>query len=447
MLTTPNSLESSVSKTGSITMQDVNRAKIIEAYTNGEIKKAVAALRLQISTRHVGRLRKRFVEAGLAGMVSERRGKPSNNQLTPGLAQSALEIVREHYSDFSPTFACEQLRKRHKIELSKETVRRLMIEAGLWIPRKARQAALHQPRERRACLGEMVQIDGSRHRWFGQDGPECALLVYVDDATGRILQLHFADTESTSSYFEATRCYIKRHGRPRAFYADRAAVFRSASGNRRAPTQFQRALDELGIELICANSPQAKGRVERMNRTLQDRLVKELRLESIDCIDAANAWCDQFVEEYNDQFARDPRSQLDLHMPGLPSDDLARILAVRETRKLSAKLTVQHGPRQYLLKDGPELRALVGQTITIHTYKDGRVELRANGAVLPFATLERPMPAGPLDVDSKSLHNTMDEIETKKRATHYRDNQPAAVIAKGVLAAKKMSAQKRARSV
>jgi transposase len=446
MLSTPNSLESSVSKTGSITMKDVDRAKVIEAYANGEIEKAVAALRLQVSTRHVARLHKRFVAGGLAGMVSARWGKPSNNQLAPGLAQSALEIVRERYADFSPTFACEQLRKRDNIDLSKETVRRLMIEAGLWIPRSARQAALHQPRERRACLGELVQIDGSRHRWFEHREDECTLLVYVDDATGRILQLHFAETESTSSYFEATQCYIERHGKPRAFYADRAAVFRSASGNRRAPTQFQRALDELGIELICANSPQAKGRVERMNRTLQDRLIKEMRLDGVDSIEAANVWRDQFVKKYNDQFACAPRSQLDLHMPLGPSDDLARILATRETRKLSAKLTVQHGARQYLLKDSPELRPLVGQTVAIHTYRDGRVELRANGAVLSFATLERSRPAGPTDVDSKSLHNKMDRIGAKKRDTHYRENQPAAVIAKGVLAAKKLSAQKSARS-
>jgi hypothetical protein len=448
MLMIPNSLESSMSRTGGITMQEVDRAKVIEAYTNGEIKTAVAALRLQVSTRHARRLRDDFVEAGLAGMISARRGKPSNNQLAPGLAQSALQVVREHYADFSPTFACEQLRERHAIVLSKETLRRLMIAAGLWTPRGARQAALHQPRERRACLGELIQIDGSRHRWFEQRGAECTLLVYVDDATGRILQLHFAETESTSSYFEATRCYIERHGKPLAFYADRAAVFRSASANRRAPTQFQRALDELGIELICANSPQAKGRVERLNRTLQDRLVKELRMDAIDSIEAANAWCDQFVERYNRRFARAPRSKLDLHVPRRPSDDLARILAMRETRKLSVKLTVQHGTRKYLLKDAPELRALIGQTVAIHTYKDGSVELRTNGIVLPYATLELPPSARPIDVDSKTVHNAVDQLELKKktRDCHYRENQPAAVITQGVAAAKKMSAQKRVRS-
>jgi transposase InsO family protein len=448
MLSIPNGWESSVSRTGSITVQEIERAEVIKAYANGEIKAGVAALRLQVGTRQVRRLKEIFAEAGLAGMVSARFGMPSNNRLAPGLAQKALQIVRTHYADFSPTFACEQLRDRHGLVLSKETLRRLMTEAGLWIPRSARRAALHQPRERRACLGELVQIDGSRHPWFEKRGAECTLLVYVDDATGRILQLHFAQSESTSSYFEATRRYVERLGTPRAFYADRAAVFRSAAANCRAPTQFQRALNELGIELICANSPQAKGRVERMNRTLQDRLVKELRMDGINSIEAANAWCDQFVERYNRLFSCAPRSELDLHLPLRPTDDLARILATRETRKLSVKLTVQHGDLRYLLKDAPEHRALIGQTITIHTYADGSVELRANGRVLSYAVLTLPRPSPPIDVDSKTLPNEMDKLElkTKRRDNHYRADRPATVVAQGVIAAKKKSAQKRVRS-
>jgi transposase len=429
-------------------MQESERAKVIEACANGEIKTAVAALRLQISTRQVRRLLQRFSEAGIPAMISGRRGKPSNNQLPTGVAQQAINLVRRYYPDFAPTLACEKLREDHDVVLSKETLRRLMIEAGLWTPRSARRAALHQPRERRACLGELVQIDGSRHAWFEQRGPECALLVYVDDATGRIMHLQFADTESTASYFQATRSYIERHGKPQAFYSDRAAVFRSAAANRRAPTQFQRALDELGITLICANSPQAKGRVERLNRTLQDRLVKELRLARIDSIEAANAWCGDFVEKYNRQFARHPRSMLDLHMVPNVDDNLERVLALRETRKLSAKLTVQHGAKRYLLQDKPELRALIGQPVAIHTYADSRVELRVNGHVLSYATLEMPAPAGPIEVDSKTLHHALDKqpANKKRRNANYRKNRTAAVIAKGVKAAKQKSAQKRAQS-
>jgi hypothetical protein len=143
-----------------------------------------------------------LAETGLSGMISGRRGKPSNNQLAPGLAQKALQIVREQYADFGPTLACEMLLERHGVALSKETLRKLMIESGLRLPRSARQAALHQPRERRACLGELVQIDGSRHDWFEGRSPVCTLLVYVDDATGELLQLYFADTESTSGYLD-----------------------------------------------------------------------------------------------------------------------------------------------------------------------------------------------------------------------------------------------------
>jgi transposase InsO family protein len=303
-------------------MQELERAKVIEAYAKGELKAAVAALRLQISTRQVRRLQERFAQAGLVGIASRRRGKPSNNQLDVGVAQSAISIIRERYADFGPTLACEMLREHHDLALSKETLRRLMVEAGLWIPRNARSMALYQPRERRACLGELVQIDGSRHAWFERRREACALLVFIDDATGRILHLHFSETESTDSYFIAMQPYLEQHGKPRAFYADRAAVFRSPAANRHPPTQFQRAVNELGIELICANSPQAKGRVERVNRTLQDRLVKQLRLDRIDDIDTANKWVGKFIERYNEQFSCAAHSQLDAHMPLLPGDDL-----------------------------------------------------------------------------------------------------------------------------
>jgi transposase len=436
-----------MSKTGGLTMQECERAKVVEAYSTGEIKAAVAAMRLGVSTRQARRLLERYNSSGPMGLISGRRSRPSNNRLPPGLAQRALEIIERHYADYGPTLACEQLRERHALVLSKETVRRLMIEAGLWTTRKAHQTSLHQPRERRACLGELVQIDGSRHHWFEQRGVACALLVYVDDATGRLLHLHFAETESTASYFDATARYIERHGKPRAFYADRAAVFRSPAANRREPTQFQRALDELGIELICANSPQAKGRVERINRTLQDRLVKALRMDGISSIAAANAWCGEFIANFNKRFERVARSELDLHTVHQNSD-LALILAVRETRKLSSKLTVQHGTRQYLLDDQPALRALIGQSITIHTYADGRVELRANGAVLAYATLDLPK-LGPVEVDSKTVHHVVDQLVDAKppRKRHYRANQPATVVARGVHAAKHMSAQKRGRSL
>jgi transposase len=440
MLSIPNGLESSVGKAGSITMEELERAEIIAASVRGEITAVIAAKRLGLTTRQVRRLQKRCEQEGQSGMISRQRGKPSNNRLAPEVAQKALELVRDHYADFGPTLACEQLRERHQLELSKETLRNLMIEAGLWIPKAARRSRLYQPRERRPCVGELVQIDGSRHHWFEKRADPCTLLVYVDDATGRILHLHFAGTETTASYFEATRRYIEQHGKPQAFYADRAAVFRSPSATNRTRTQFQRALDELGIELICANSPQAKGRVERLNRTLQDRLVKSLRLEAISDIETANAWSRDFVQRYNAGFSRVPRNQFDAHMPLQPNDDLALILAFHDRRKLSTKLTLQHGRLQYLIQDQPGMRGLIGQPIDIHTYPDGRVELRAHGGILVHTTLEIPRLNKATDVDAKTLHYVVDK---KVRNRRYRDNQAAAVIAQGVGSAKKASAQKR----
>lgn len=202
--------------------------------------------------------------------------------------------------DFGPTLACEKLHEWHGISLAVETVRTLMTAAGLWVPRKDRPPRVHQPRNRRSCLGELVQLDGSDHRWFENRAPACTLLVFIDDATGRLMTLHFTATESTFSYFEAMRQYLEQHGKPLAFYSDRASVFHCnhpATTGGKGVTQFGRALYELNIDTWCANSSQAKGRVECTNLTLQDRLVKELRLRDIDTKEAANAyprvsiWC------------------------------------------------------------------------------------------------------------------------------------------------------------
>jgi transposase InsO family protein len=423
-----------------MTMQEWDRAEMIGACARGEITVAIAAQRLQITARQVLRLRQRFAEGGAGAMASRHRGKPSNNQLEEGLAKKALALVLAEYDDFGPTFACEKLRDEHNLILSKETLRQLMIGVGLWTPRAVRRAALHQPRERRPCRGELVQIDGSRHDWFEGRSAVCTLLVYVDDATGELLQLYFADTESTTSYFEATRRYIGQHGKPQAFYADRAAVFRSAVATNDTCTQFQRALDQLGIELICAKTPQAKGRVERANRVLQDRLVKELRLDGIDNIEAANAWCETYVARYNERFARAPVSELDKHTPLHIEDDLELILTNRETRKLTKQLTLQHASRMLLLNDTLDARSLIGQPIAIHTYADGRVELRANRQVFGYTSQTVSRPASLTDTNPKSLHATLDK---KQRARRYRANLPGAIVTQGTTAAKKASAQKR----
>ena len=244
-----------------MTMCELDRFKVIQAVADDLLKPWRAAQRLGLTTRQIRRLVARLREDGPAGLVSGRCAKPSNNRLDAGTAARALAIIRERYADFGPTLACEKLCECHGLRLAKETVRRLMTDAGLWIPRRQRPPKIHQLRSRRACVGELVQIDGSDHRWFEERAPACTLLVYVDDATSRLMALHFTATESTFSYVEATRAYLERYGKPVAFYSDRASVFRpvySRTGAR-GITQFGRAMYELNIDTFCANSSPAKG--------------------------------------------------------------------------------------------------------------------------------------------------------------------------------------------
>ncbi|MGF6605079.1 transposase [Paraburkholderia sp. GAS448] len=298
-----------------LNMRELDRLKVIQAVVDMGLKPGRAAVRLGLTVRQIERLVLRYRESGAAGLASRKRDRPGNRKLDEGLALRALTIIRERYADFGPTLACEKLRECHGLVLSKETIRHLMTDAGLWVPRSQRPPKIHQPRARRACLGELIQIDGSDHRWFEDRAPACTLLVYVDDATSQIMALHFTATESTFSYFEATRAYLERYGKPVAFYSDRASVFRptySRTGAR-GVTQFGRAMYELNIDTFCANSSPAKGRVERAHLTLQDRLVKELRLRGIQTMEAANAYAPAFVAGYNARFAKPPRSTFDAH--------------------------------------------------------------------------------------------------------------------------------------
>jgi transposase len=270
--------------------KEVTRLKVMQRLEEKRIKQSEAAKMLKISERHVRRILRSYRQTGAAGLVSKRRGKPSNNQLKGEVKQQALDLIYSHYHDFGPTLAHEKLTERHGLEMSRETVRQLMIAEGIWKPKRAKKLVVHQMRERRACLGELVQLDGSPHKWFEERGPQCTLLVYVDDATSRLMELYFSKGETTFSYFAATRRYMARHGKPVTFYSDKNSIFRVNIPNAltgSGMTQFGRAMKELDIEIICANTPQAKGRVERAIQVMQDRLVKEMRLREISSIEAA----------------------------------------------------------------------------------------------------------------------------------------------------------------
>ncbi len=288
--------------------RDLKRIQVLTEVLAGQRTVASAAAVLSLGVRQTFRLLARYEEQGGGGLAHKARGRASNRQINAGIREYAMELVRSRYADFGPTLATEVLLEKHAITIGRETLRRWMVADGLWLSRKQRRS-FHQPRLRREAYGELVQIDGSEHRWFEGRGEPCTLLVFIDDATSKLMQLRFVPSESTSSYFETLRCYLESHGCPVAFYSDKHSVFRV---NRSEPkggqgmTQFGRALAELNIEIICANSSQAKGRVERANRTLQDRLVKELRLENVCDMDAGNAFLPGFVERFNERSPSPP---------------------------------------------------------------------------------------------------------------------------------------------
>jgi hypothetical protein len=275
----------------SMSKREFDQFEVLLRVQSGRLRVADACALLGRSRRQVFRLLRGIRDGGAASLVSKRRGKPSNRRLPAAVRELAMSLVREHYNDFGPTFAAEKLAERHGCTVSRETLRGWMVADGLWLDRRARLPSPHQPRRRRECLGELVQIDGSEHAWFEGRGPGCTLLAFVDDATSRLMLLRFVASESAFSYFVATRAYLEAHGKPVAFYSDKHGVFRV---NRPGPkgcdvTQFGRALCELNIDIICANSPQAKGRIERAFGTLQDRLVKELRLAG-SCSSPPSTW-------------------------------------------------------------------------------------------------------------------------------------------------------------
>jgi transposase len=325
--------------------REITRLEVMQRLRDKRLRQHEASRMLGISVRQVKRLFRAYKARGPSGLVSRRRGKPSNYQLDPNTVQKAIDLIYEHYQDFGPTLAHEKLIEKHDLRLSRESVRRIMIAEGWWKPKRAKQPSTHPMRERRACFGELVQIDGSDHDWFEGRGSKCTLLVYIDDATGQLLELWFVPEETFFGYCEASRHYFERYGKPVAFYSDKHGIFRVNQprplGTTSGLTQFGRAMQELDVQIICANTPQAKGRIERANQTLQDRLVKELRLREISDIDSANAFLPEFRTDYNRRFAVVPRSTHNAHRPLLKSENLDIILTHQKTGTLSKNLTVQ----------------------------------------------------------------------------------------------------------
>src|SRR3954453_17431726 len=359
--------------------KELARFEVLRDLDQQRLTPAAAAQLLGLERHQVFRLLKAYRAEGAAGFGSKRRDRPSTRRQPAELRATALAIIRERYWDFGPTLAAEKLNELHAIALGRETLRQWMIAEGLWVDRKQRLKRVHQPRPRRECVGELVQIDGCEHWWFEDRGPQCTLLVFVDDATGRLMHLQFVESESTFSYFHATRAYLEAWGKPVAFYSDKHGVFRvnheGAIGGD-GMTQFGRALDALNIDIICANSSQAKGRVECAHKTLQDRLVKELRLASVSSLAEGNALLPSFIADYNARFAKPPTNGKDLHRPLRDDDSLADAFAWKEERTLSRALTLQYDKVVFVLAPTDQAKAAIGKRITVLDYPDGRLAIR-----------------------------------------------------------------------
>ena len=384
-----------------MTTRELDRLKVIHQVLAGKLTWPQAARQLGLSMRQIGRLCGRVRADGHAGIRHRLRGRRSNHQLPPGRLAEALELVKTRYPDFGPTFANEKLRQRHDVTLSTWTLRRGMIAAGLWRPRRAPRAPHRAWRPRRACVGELIQLDGSTHAWFEARGPTCVLLLYIDDATSRLQHAAFVDVEDTWTLFRSTRTYLQRFGRPGAFYVDKDSIYRI---NRQATveeqlqdhaalTQFTRAMTELGIEVITAHSPQAKGRVERSFDTHQDRLVKELRLAQIATQEAGTRFVNEvYIPAHNAAYAVEPGNPTDAHRPLRRDQRLEEILTLRTSRVLAHDWTLRCQHQYYQLLPQQPLRLRPGDRLEVEQRLDGSTHLRAQGHYLTFRPIPKPAP-------------------------------------------------------
>lgn len=398
--------------------KEADRYAVIQQVIQRTMGQSDAALWLNLSVRQVKRLTRAIRQDGAQGAVSRRWGVPSNRRISPAVRDRFVGLVRAHYADFGPTLACEYLTAQHGYTSSAETLRTWMIQAGLWKAKRTRVRRIHSPRERRSRLGELVQIDGSPHAWFEQRAPKCCLIAFIDDASGDLMQACFYPVESTNAYLHSLQCYVGKHGRPLALYSDRHSIFTKHDPEDPVPTQFERAVGELNIESILAYSPQAKGRVERAFQTLQDRLVKALRLARISTIDAANAWLPRYLAQHNARFRRVPADSANAHRAYAgDARALARICAHHFERKLSKTLSCQFKGKLLVVITRPEQPRYAprAQTIKVVAHLDGTLELLWGAESLPFKTFERHQHLSATRVaDDKLLNGRVDAVLVKE---------------------------------
>lgn len=404
-----------------MSQNDLNRLEILTKIKERRLTQTEGARILGITSRQIRRLSHKMSTLGPRGIVSKKVGAPSNHRLPSWKKDLIVDFFRDDkHWDFGPTLAHEYLMEHGCPKISVSTVRAVMIENGLWHPKQKRISKVHPLRERRPKKGELIQLDGSEHDWFEGRGPRCTLLVFIDDATSETMHLKFVKSENLFDYFSATREYIETHGRPEALYPDKHAVFRvnregALSGT--GLTQFGRAMKELDIKLICANTPQAKGRVERRNRDFQNRLIKAMRLVSISNIETANAFLPLFLEQFNKKFAKAPKDPINAHRPLLPAQNLDRIFCIKNKRQLSKNLTLQYDNVIYQILADRREYTLRQAEVEILEKRDGNISIEHRGKELTAAAYHK-MQARTEEVSAKELITKL--VKTAPSKDRYR---------------------------
>lgn len=375
-----------------ITMNHKEREqlKVFTLIKNGSITQSEGAAKLNCTERWVRKKLKRFLEFGDAGLVHKSRGKQSPRRCDLEKERFVIELLKSTWHGFGPTFAAEKLEELHGIKISREVIRKIMIMAGIWVPKKTR-GKHRKRRERKGMFGMMVQVDGSPHDWFEGRAGKCTLLVFIDDATSKILWLEFADAESTHALLQATKNYVDKLGIPQSFYTDFGSVFHVNLNNAEddKKTQWEQACALLKIKVQHAHSPQAKGRVERCNQTMQDRLIKEMRLAGISSIAAANEYLktSNFIEKHNAKFAVPAIQVGDAHAD-IQSYDLNDVFSTKETRILANDFTISFNKRILQLTNRQRTIIRPKNEIVVKTHLDGTIGLWIRQTKLDFKEIE-----------------------------------------------------------
>lgn len=386
-----------------MSQRDLKKLRVISKVMEDRIRQVEAANMLELSTRQIRRIERRIQKEGEKGILHRSRGKRSNRAYPEGLKEEVTRIYRDKYWDFGPLLASEKLFDIDKIKISDETLRKWLIESGDW--KKNRKGREHRKwRERKHCFGEMLQGDGSHHDWFEGRGAECVLMAYIDDATGNVYA-RFYEYEGTIPAMDSFKKYIRKYGIPQSVYMDNHSTYKSQAkptveddlNCRKPKSQFERAVEELGVEFIHANSPQAKGRIERLFRTFQDRVIKEMRLAGIGTIEDANMFLKTYLPRYNKRFRVVPANKTSVHREIPGSIDIKSILSIKTERVLRNDYTVYYKRRLYQILEKTRAKKVV-------------IEQRISGKVV-IMYKDKELAHKEIRIEQSKMYNKSDEMQ------------------------------------